>query len=204
MTVSATPRKAGPFAGNAVTTAFPFTYKIFAITDVVVNQLIGTVTSILVLGVDYTVAMNGDQENAPGGSVNMTVAPAVGTTLVLSSAVPSTQSVAVQNNGGFFPAVFNNEFDRLTILSQQLEEKASRAFNLSILAPGATNATVTPLANGVLVWDVLGQNLLSIDQSAFAGGLIFNNAAYTAAITASLIPYATRKFAIAMAAGLGG
>jgi hypothetical protein len=202
LTVSATPRKAGPFAGNGVTTAFPFTYKIFATTDVVVNQLIGTVQTVLVLGTDYAVAMNADQENAPGGSVNMTVAPANGTTLVLSSAVPSTQSVAVTNNGGFFPAVFNAEFDRLTILSQQLEEKAGRAFQLAITSPLLTNATVSPLANGVLVWDALGQNLLSVDQTTFAGGLIFNNAAYQAALIASGV--ATRKFAIAMAAGLGG
>ena len=37
MTISTELRKAGPFTGNGVTTAFPFSFKVFAATDVTVT-----------------------------------------------------------------------------------------------------------------------------------------------------------------------
>lgn len=128
MTVSSTPRVAGPYAGNDVQTVFPFTFKVFTAADVVAVQVsaLGVETT-LSQGVDYSVALNGNQDTAPGGSITKAVALATGASLIVTSDVASTQQVVVTNNGGFFPSVFNGVFDRLTILSQQLEGMLARA-----------------------------------------------------------------------------
>ncbi|MDE1154418.1 MAG: hypothetical protein PW735_01665 [Acidobacteriaceae bacterium] len=70
MTISSTTRRAGPFAGNGVTTVFPFAFKVFAKTDVSVAVVDsqGNQTA-LTLDSDYSVALNADQNANPGGNI---------------------------------------------------------------------------------------------------------------------------------------
>jgi len=74
MTISSTTRIAGPFIGNGTASAFPFTFKVFAATDLdVIKLTVSTGTeSTLVLTTDYTVSLNGDQNSNPGGTVTLT------------------------------------------------------------------------------------------------------------------------------------
>jgi hypothetical protein len=75
MTVSSTERTAGPFVGNGSQTDFPFTFRVFVDTDIVAAQ---TDTDNAVrrstLGSDYTVAINANQRDDPGGTVTMLAA----------------------------------------------------------------------------------------------------------------------------------
>jgi hypothetical protein len=132
MSVSSTIRKAGPFVGNGSQTAYPFAFKVFLTSDLSVVQSISEVETTLALGVNYTVTLNGDQEAAPGGTVNMIVAPAAGTLLTLLSSVPATQPVELTNAGGFYPEVLNDALDRLTILHQQQAEVLGRAVTVPV------------------------------------------------------------------------
>lgn len=162
MSISTTVRKAGPFAGNGVQTVFPFAFKVFQASDVVVTrvQVSTGVETTLVLGVDYTVALNPDQDSAPGGSITLLVALAVGQSLALTSNVAALQPVTVTNGGGFFPAVFNGVFDRLTILVQQLAEKIGRTMTIPVTSSGVSlQVPVVPLA--VLQWDATGTALVA-------------------------------------------
>lgn len=168
MTVTTTARKAGPFIGNSVTTAFPFAFKVFANTDVVVTQAVAGVESTLVLSTDYTVALNGNQDTTPGGTVNMLTAPDATKTLVITSAVPMTQTTVVTNNGGFFSGVFNAVFDRAVILIQQLAEVGSRALTIPKTAVGVTSLQVNQIANGVLQWSPDGTQIIAVPLSAAA------------------------------------
>ncbi len=133
MTISSQTRKAGPFIGNGSTTAFPFTFKVFAASDLVVTRANTTgAETVLALGTDYTVTLNANQNTNPGGSVTLTSALATNFKLVLSSAVPNLQPVDITNNGGFYPKVINDALDRLTILAQQNTLDNSRSVKVPI------------------------------------------------------------------------
>ena len=73
MTISTESIKAGPFAGNASTTTFAFSYKVFAQADlaVIFTSTVG-VESTKTLTTDYSVSLNSDQDNNPGGSITTT------------------------------------------------------------------------------------------------------------------------------------
>lgn len=144
MSVTNTPRKAGPYTGNNTDVQFTFGFKVFADSDLVVTRaVIATgAESTLVLTTDYTVTRNADQDTAPGGYVTLTAALADTYTLTLTSAVPDTQPAVFTNLGGFFPAVLNNALDRLTILVQQLKETVGRSLKLAVSTPTGFDATL--------------------------------------------------------------
>lgn len=133
MTISSQTRKAGPFIGNGSTTAFPFSFKVFAASDLVVTRAnTSDVESTLTVGTDYTVSLNANQNTNPGGTVTLTSALATNFKLVLTSAVPNLQPVDITNNGGFYPKVINDALDRVTILAQQIALDASRGIKVPL------------------------------------------------------------------------
>lgn len=146
MTISSTVRTAGPFTGDGIAGSFPFTFKVFATSDLVVVQTVAGVDTTLTLGTDYGVTLNADQNAAPGGALISKVA-GVNTPLTAgyiwnaTSAVGNLQPVKLTNNGGFFPAVINDALDRLTILVQQLV----RAVNVSLQYPLSDGTTISNL-----------------------------------------------------------
>lgn len=160
MSISTTVRKAGPYLGNNVDVAFPFAFKVFQTSDVVVTRSQGGVETVLALTTDYSVSLNSDQDNAPGGAITLVTALLSTQTMVITSNVAALQPVTVTNGGGFFPAVFNGVFDRLTILVQQLAEKVGRAFTVPITYTGSAVLPVTP--SGVLQWAPDGLSLQAV------------------------------------------
>lgn len=147
MTISSTTRKAGPFDGNNVTVAFPFTFKVFADSDVVaVKTDPANVETTLILTTDYTVSLNADQDTSPGGTVTLPSALLTDYKLTLTSDVPTLQAVELTNSGGFYPTVINDALDRLTIFSQELAEEVNRSVKVPISSttdPEALVASVT-------------------------------------------------------------
>ena len=148
MTIANTVRKAGPFTCNAVTTVFPFTFKVFTAVDVVVSltDSFGVITT-LALTSNYTVALNSNQDVSPGGTVTTVLTYAVGYLITLTSGVAATQQVVLTNTGGFYPDVLNAEFDRLTILIQQQQEVTSRSLVFPI--SDTANAPLPPASQRV-------------------------------------------------------
>jgi hypothetical protein len=133
MTISSQTRQAGPFTGNGATTAFPFAFKVFTAADlVVVRTDLSGVDSTLVLGTDYSVALNADQNANPGGTITLPVALASGFKLTATSGLANLQPTDLTNQGGFYPAVINNALDRLTILVQQLANGLARSLKFPI------------------------------------------------------------------------
>ncbi|GAB3190781.1 phage major tropism determinant [Hydrogenophaga aquatica] len=146
MTISSEVRKAGPFAGNNVTTSFPFSFKVFASADVVVVQTNPAgVETALTVGTDYTVTLNADQDTAPGGTVNKTTPLASGFLLTITSRVPNLQPLDLTNQGGFYPKVINAALDRLTILAQQNDEKIGRSVKVPISSSVSPDALIAQL-----------------------------------------------------------
>lgn len=170
MTISSTIRKAGPFIGNGSTTSFPFAFKIFETSDLLVvllDEATNTETT-LVLNSNYTATMNGDQNGNPGGTVTLIAgALASGYTLTITSDLANLQPTDLTNQGGFYPDVINDALDRSTVQIQQLQEQTDRS--LKIAVSSTANVTLPPeSANQLLGWDATGQNLANIDPGTLA------------------------------------
>jgi len=120
MTIATSVRTAGPYTGTGAVSVYPFAFKVFQASDLLVNSTntLGAIST-LVLSSDYSVTLNADQDNNPGGTINLTAALASGYVLNITSNVPATQSASLTNGGGFFPKVIEGALDRLTILLQQ-------------------------------------------------------------------------------------
>jgi len=133
MTIAATLRKAGPYDGTGVRTLFPFLFKVFVASDLLVIRTDAAGTEFtLVLDHDYTVSLSQDQDANPGGFVILTEAAAVGELVTLTSAVPYIQPLQLTNSGGFYPSVINAAFDRVCMQIQQLAEQSARTFKVPI------------------------------------------------------------------------
>jgi hypothetical protein len=132
MTISSTSNKV-QFNGSGTTGPFPFTFKTFANGDLTVikTDSLGVETT-LVLTTDYTVSLNADQNNNPGGSVTTVATVASGYKLTLVREVDALQETDITNGGGFYPEVVENALDRLTMLVQQVDEKAERAVKVDV------------------------------------------------------------------------
>jgi len=166
MTISSTIRKAGPFTGTGLATTYPFAFKVFQASDVLVQQVdtSGNVTT-LVLTSNYSVTLNGDQNGNPGGNVVLNSALATGYTLVIGSQVPQTQSTLLTNNGGFYPQVITDALDRLTILIQQQQQTIGGALQLPFAVTGVSTVLPAPSNLQLIGWNATGTALQNINPS---------------------------------------
>lgn len=134
MTVANTLRRAGPYTCNGATTAFPFTFKVFAETDLLVVEfdIASEVETYKAINIDFTVSLNGDQNVSPGGDVVAASAPPTGKKWTLLSAVPALQDTDLVGGGGFYPETIEDAMDRAVALIQQLQELQSRSMLLPV------------------------------------------------------------------------
>ena len=169
MTVASTTRKAGPYTGNGVSTAFAFSFKVFATTDisVVKTDALGAETT-LVLDSDYSVTLNADQVTNPGGSITH---PIIGSPmasplkLTVVGGVAYNQTTSLPNGGAYNASIVERALDRLTILIQQILELGTRSLKLP--ASSTANPTLpTPVANQYLGWDGAGTALANLGGPA--------------------------------------
>ncbi len=130
MTISSTTVK-NSYSGDGSTSAFSYTFKIFANSDlqVIIRSSTGAET-VKTITTHYTVSGAGD---ANGGSVTFTSGniPASGETVVIRRAVPQTQSIDYIANDPF-PAESHEEgLDRSMMTIQQMQEELDRSFKVS-------------------------------------------------------------------------
>jgi hypothetical protein len=168
LAISSSTRKAGPFIGNDATTVFPFAFKVFTSADlrVVRTNALG-IESDLVLDVDYTVALNSNQDNDPGGSVTRLAALPAGERLTITSDVEALQPLVLTNNGGFYPRVINDAFDKITIIAQQLIEQVGRSLKLPI-SSSASATLPDPVANRLIAWNSSANGFTNVDPASIA------------------------------------
>jgi len=167
MTISSTTRTAGPFIGNGTALIFPFAFKVFQASDLLVVKLQASNGALqeLALTTDYTVLLNLDQDSNPGGSITLTAgALPSGYSLSITSDVPNTQLTDLTNQGGFYPDVINDSLDRATIQIQQINSTLDRTLKFPLSDTGI-NSTL-PVAS-----QRLGKTLAfsSLDGSPIVG-----------------------------------
>lgn len=133
MAITTTNRRA-TFIGNDTATVFPFNFKVFSTADLLVITVDtdGNLVT-LALGTDYTATLNANQDVDPGGAVTLIAGPLASTYgMIITSDAEELQPVVIQNLGGFYPSVINNEFDLLTILIQQLQLAVDQCIKFSV------------------------------------------------------------------------
>lgn len=113
------------YIGNGVTTSFPYTFRIFKKSDLVVQvvDLNENITE-LILDTDYTVTGAGGYT---GGNVVLSAPLTNGYQISISRELPVTQETDFRNQGKFFAEVHEDTFDKLTMLIQQVRSLLSLA-----------------------------------------------------------------------------
>jgi hypothetical protein len=137
---------------------------VFAAAEMQVVKLNTTsnVETTLALNTDYTVQLNDDQNDNPGGTIILSVVLDSGYNLTITSDIANLQPIELTNQGGFYPEVITNAFDRATIQIQQLDQN-SRSIKIP-LSDGVLNMT-TPVVSErqgkYLAFDSLGLPVVS-------------------------------------------
>ena len=105
------------YTGNGVTTSFPYTFRIFQKTDLMVQVVdLSENITVLTLDTDYSVTGAGTYS---GGSVVLSSPLANGWQISISRSLPVTQDTDLRNQGKFYAEVHEDAFDKLTMLIQQ-------------------------------------------------------------------------------------
>lgn len=146
-------RRVGPYHGNGVTVDFSFDFLVFEETDIAVTEYDTAtgVESIPVYNVDYTVALNADQDANPGGTVTALIAPATGTDWTLTSNIEATQPLNASVAGSPNPQTLETAYDRCVALIQQLMEVLSRSVTFPV-SLSLNGLLPTPVAFYRLGW----------------------------------------------------
>jgi lysophospholipase L1-like esterase len=128
MTVSATDNSKR-FHGSNSTGPFTWTFRFMANTDMKVYRIplpdelnpAGEIRLLLAEGDDYTIS---GAATYAGGSLTLSTALATGEDLLIQRATVATQKVSIRNQGSnFLPEVHEDVFDRLTMISQDNDNK---------------------------------------------------------------------------------
>lgn len=175
MTLAATARRAGPFLGNNVTTAFPFAFKVFAAEDLqVLKTLASGIASQLVLDSDYSVALNADQDASPGGSITYPISGsplATGESLVLGGDLPLDQLTDLAGGGKFRPEVIEATFDRVVMQIQQIAVTAEGAVRAPVGEAINALPAIASRAGYYVGFDGAGQPAYLLPPTGTAGAL---------------------------------
>jgi len=181
MTINSTTRKTSNLVGNGNTHTYPFAFKVFQDSEIVVKKLeVSTsIETTLTLGLnnDYIVTLNQDQNGNPGGSItlksggNNSNLPS-GFEIVITSAVQSLQGTDLTNQGGFYPEVINDALDKSAILHQQQQNELNRSIKFSLTNTiGSLEITenAAARANKVMAFDNLGEFSILNELGTYRG-----------------------------------
>ena len=117
MTVS-TQVSRNEYTGNGATTQYDFTFRIMDKSDLLVQTLDASETiTTLTLDADYSVT---GVNRYPGGKVVLNTPLPDGYKISIERSIPVTQETSIRNQGGFFPEIHEDAFDKLTMLVQQV------------------------------------------------------------------------------------
>ena len=171
MTISTTTIK-NSYNGNGSTTAFNYTFKISAESEmqVIIRSSTGSET-VKTLSSHYTISNVG---NAGGGAVTFQSGhiPASGETVILRRATPQTQAMDLIDNDPMSADTIETAHDKSIAISQELQEQVNRSLKISRTnTMTSTEFTVdaTNRANKVLAFDSAGEIAVTQELGTFKG-----------------------------------
>ncbi len=169
MTVSSTTTR-NSYSGNGSTTTFAYGFKIFADADLTVILRASTgVETVQSLTTHYSVTNAG---NASGGNVVFGTAPASGVTVVIRRNMAITQATDYVANDPFPAATHEDALDRLTFISQQMQEEVDRGIKLSrtnTMTSTEFTTSAADRASKILAFDSSGELSVTQELGTFKG-----------------------------------
>lgn len=158
MTVLTTIAKAGPYAGAGTTGPFTVPFRFLDAAHLRVIRSVGNVETVLVLGTDYTVSGVG----ATSGTVTLVAPLPVGQTLTVVRNVPATQEADYVPGDSFPAESHEGALDKLTMITQQLQEEVQRAAKLPASSPSDADA----LSVALLRVDANSSNINAVNANS--------------------------------------
>lgn len=150
MSVQNITRRAGPYVGTGLVSAYTFAFKVFRPEDVKVARSESADASAqdeaLKFGTDYTVKLNANQDEKAGGTVTLVSPLAEGLRLSILSAITPDQQMVLTNHDGFLPTTLNDSADKAIALIQELKEEVGR----SLRVPASADKTPEDLTEELL------------------------------------------------------
>ena len=158
------------YNGDGSVTAFNYTFKITNEDDIeVITRTSAGTETVKVLTTDYTVSGVG---NAGGGTVTFVTAPASGLTVILRRDTPQTQGLDLIENDPLPANSLEDAFDKLTAITQELQEENDRSIKLSRTnTMTSTEFTVgaSDRANKILAFDSAGEISVTQELGTYQG-----------------------------------
>ena len=158
--------KTGFFTGNGSERTYPFNFKIFHPSDVLVYTARADTPDEMKLafGEEYEVTKNPDQENNAGGTVTLKNPLPTGSRMIIVSGLAYTQPTTFTNQGGFYPQVLNGSLDRQLILSLQILDRLRRTLHQPITSDKELNLAIpNPEPKSGLSWSADGTRIVNND-----------------------------------------
>ena len=156
--------KTGFFTGNGSERTYPFNFKIFQPSDVLVYTAKADTPDEMKLafGEEYEVTKNPDQENNAGGTVTLKKPLPTGSRMIIVSGLAYTQPTTFTNQGGFYPQVLNGSLDRQLILSLQILDRLRRTLHQPITSDKELNLAIpNPEPKSGLSWSADGTRIVN-------------------------------------------
>lgn len=171
--------------GNGIATIFPYSFPIPAASNLFVRLLDATTNQIIqtLNPGDFSVTGLG---TPAGGAVTY---PLVGAPLdstkkiMIQRIMPYTQDLDIQNEGGFYPEVVEQQLDDIVMQIQQIAEVQGRSV---VSPPGIPGQTFpSPEDNTIIGWQ--GTVLVNIDPATFLSIVLPPN--FTLEALEALLPF---------------
>ncbi len=148
--------------GNSVTVAFSGSWNVIASTYFVCqlkNIATGALTDLDVPGTDGTLAFT-----SSGYTATLNVAPSSAYQIVRSRNITKDQNVPYKTSTGFQGLVEENSFDKITAITQDLQEQINRTL-LFPIGTTATGVLPAPIDGYGLIWSGTGGTLRNTASS---------------------------------------
>jgi len=169
MTVSTTTNKVS-YSGTGSQTVFAYGFKIFADgdLDVYIRDTNGTET-LQTITTHYTVSGAGSDS---GGNVTFVTAPGSTDTVVIQRKLDLTQGTDYVANDPFPAASHEDALDRLTFITQQIQEEVDRSIKASVtntISSSEFAISASDRANKIFAFDASGDLAVTQEIGTFRG-----------------------------------
>ena len=148
------------YVASAGQTVFPFTFKIYKNTDILVyktpnGQLANDVNDLLTLSTQYTVTIEGDT----GGSVTLLSPTTNGDRITLLRVLPIIRDVEFQTNGDMLASTLNQDQNYQTYVLGDLDRKLQKTLRLPDSSQGLDAQLPSPSPSNYIRWNTNGTAL---------------------------------------------
>lgn len=164
------------YTSAAGQTVFPFVFKIFQDTDIKgwltpLGDSPDDLQDLLVLGIDYTVTINGDA----GGDFTLLSAGSLGDSVTLARELPIVRDIDYQTGGDALADTFDLDQDYQTYLVADNAAVSERALVIAASAQGVDTTVPAPVSLNFLQWNSGATALINV-YSLQADGFLWTAA----------------------------